>query len=827
MKLKTPVTEGETAIFQITSDTMLTSQTTVNISTTEVGDFIDQTNANYPYNDVTIRSGHSYELLEIPTKKNNTTADDGSITVTIQDSTLQSSADGYYTKASSNTSATVNVNKVVPELSITPTSIRVTEGYDFSFNVHSTPATTRDLTIAFTPTPSDTSITYTPTTPPPPETLTIPVGSTSTTWTGNIAEAPADSLVSIDISASSDNKYTVAADSTLAVTVLDNDNPTALLPKVAVEPVSDGVLAGSPATFKVIIDPPATRRVDVRYNVALEGNFVSGLLSSRFITFPLRASSVDHVIMTMDPNSSMDDEDGLITLTLLEGSGEGNQIYALADKEMSTAKIIVSDDEKPELSITANEAKVDEGDDVEFTITATTKLSFKYPILFSVSETGNFLTAESLAMDSIDSNFDEMKMETKLETTISLSTKPENDDFQPNSVVTVTLEDGTHYTIDNEESSASVTINDNDTPTGGFSIVAVTESVTEGELATFQIRTDSAVSLQTTVAVSLEDGGRGSIIGASTRNVVFEMSGEQSKDLEISTTNFPNFTATGFIKATLTASNDYSIVESNKSDEILVVSDESVPDLPRVSISPDARITEGGDITVNFTTTPPSPSFSFPSGGIPVLINVQQSGGNFIQSTSDLGDRTITLLTNSHSLDIPTQVVKGQDSGLVNIKILNDPETVDRYLPADYPNTTTTQITINDNNQPAPTISLAHSLDSMTSTPITSVTEGDDPNVIFQLDQPATYDFIIHYSISEVGSFLDSVAGLSQQDVIVNDQNISVPINTDDDDVYELDGSITIEIAEGESYNVNMGNNRRVDNMLYEDNDTADIFDRN
>ena len=154
------------------------------------------------------------------------------------------------------------------------------------------------MTIEFTPTPSDTSITYTPTTPPPPETLIIPVGSTSTTWTGNIAEAPANSLVSIDISASSENKYTVAADSTLAVTVLDNDNPTALLPKVAVEPVSDGVLAGSPATFKVIIDPPATRRVDVRYNVTLAGNFVSGLLSSRFITFPLRASSVDHVIMT-------------------------------------------------------------------------------------------------------------------------------------------------------------------------------------------------------------------------------------------------------------------------------------------------------------------------------------------------------------------------------------------------------------------------------------------------------------------------------------------------------------------------------------------------
>ena len=191
----------------------------------------------------------------------------------------------------------------------------------------------------------------------------------------------------------------------------------------------------------------------------------------------------------------------------------------------------------------------------------------------------------------------------------------------------------------------------------------------------------------------------------------------------------------GFIKATLTASNDYSIVDANKMVTILVVSDNTIPDLPRVSISPDASITEGEDITINFTTTSPSPTFSFPSSGIRVLINVQQSGGNFIQSTSDLGDRTITLLSNSHSLDIPTQVVKGQDSGLVNIKIMNDPETVDRYLPADYPNATT-QITINDNNQPAPTISLAPSTIQGTTNPITSVTEGENPAVIFQLNQP-------------------------------------------------------------------------------------------
>ena len=48
-------------------------------------------------------------------------------------------------------------------------------------------------------------------------------------------------------------------------------------------------------------------------------------------------------------------------------------------------------------------------------------------------------------------------MTDKMVTTLSLSTKPAVTDFQPNSDVTVTLEDGTHYTIANDESSASVT----------------------------------------------------------------------------------------------------------------------------------------------------------------------------------------------------------------------------------------------------------------------------------------------------------------------------------------------------------------------------------
>ena len=137
-------------------------------------------------------------------------------------------------------------------------------------------------------------------------------------------------------------------------------------------------------------------------------------------------------------------------------------------------------------------------------------------------------------------------------------------------------------------------------------------------------------------------------------------------------------------------------------------------------------------------------------------------------------------------------------------------KTIDRYLPADYPSTISTQITINDNNQPAPTISLAPDTIQGTTNPITSVTEGENPAVIFQLDQPATYDFVIHYSTSEVGSFLEGGAGMRQQDVVVNDQNISVPIDTEDDDAYELNGSIAVELANGESYNINM-NNRKIE----------------
>ena len=258
-----------------------------------------------------------------------------------------------------------------------------------------------------------------------------------------------------------------------------------------------------------------------------------------------------------------------------------------------------------------------------------------------------------------------------------------------------------------------------------------------------------------------------------------------------------------------------------KYDTILLVSDESVPSLPRVSFALAPSVTEGEDITINFTTIYPSLTFSFPSSGIPVSINVQQSGGNFIQSASDLGNSIITLLSDTHSLEIPTQVVKGQDSGLVKIKINYDPETIDRYSLADYPSITSTQITINDNNQPTPTISLVPGTMQGTNTPITSVTEGDNPAVIFQLDSPATYDFVINYSTSEEGTFLNGGVGMKQHNVVVGNQNISVQVETDDDEAYELAGSISITIKEGESYNINM-NNKRVEYAVLDD-DTAEI----
>ena len=819
LKFRESYIEGETAVFQITSDTAVNSNKTIGLSVTEVGNFINQTNSNHPYNSIMFRSGRKYELLEIQTKVNNSTADDGSITVTLQDSTLQSTDAGHYTLASAEyTSATINIKKLIPELSITSVPIRVTEGHGFTFTLESTPATSRELTIVFSATPSGTVVSYEP------NRFTIPTGTSSISWNGNIADVTGTTEVSISIQESMDDpkKYTVASDSALSLTVLDNDNPTESQPRISIEPVHKGILAGSMALFRINVEPSATNGFDVKVNVAQMGSYVNLQLAPISIRIPPNNPSKEQPVPTVDPNINMDALDGTITMTLIEGDGTSEQNYSLADAPLNTAIVTVTDDPKPEISISAiddlnnNYSSGEEADEFRILFMASSSLSFDYPINFSISETGDFLPADILSMTSI--GMESGMMMSKL----NVQTKTDGlEEFQLDSVITVTLADGNHYSK-SSNSSVSVTIHDINVLESGFSIIAYSESITEGDQARFQIRSNTAVSSQTTVSVSLDDGGRGSIIGLPTRNVIFAI-GERSKNLEINTTDFPNFTATGFISATLMDSNEYSVVGAKKSAIVSVVSDNSVPDLPRVAISPATSITEGGIITLNFTTTSPSPTFSFPSGGIRVLINVQQSGGNFIQSTSDLGDRTITLLSNSHSLDIPTQVVKGQDSGLVNIKIMNDPETVDRYLPADYPNAIT-QITINNNNQPAPTISLAHSLDPMTSTPITSVTEGDDPNVIFQLDQPAAYEFVLNYLTSEVdnGLFLDGGTGTKQQNVVVGDQNITVPINLDDDDVYELDGSILVEIADSESYNISM-NNRDVE-IAVEDNETAPII---
>ena len=784
------VPEGGIASFQIHAGSAIISPHIVRFSVSDPGNFIDQNDPNYPYNEITMRSERTYEILEIKTSSTNTSLTSDQIIVS-----LATPTDGTYSLANSNTQATITINKIIPTLKISPNAIQVTEGYDFNFSINSSPSPVRDLTLNIISTPNSPTITYNP------SSFSIATGNKSKQWTATAGEVTSASTISLSLGASSNNQYQLGTNTTLAVTILDNDNPTNSYPRISIAPMSEfPVRAGSPASYNIKVEPPVANQLNINIDVTQIGNLVSNPTSIKTIQIPAYASNHQFDIATRHPDNTNNNA-GTLTVTLKDGTGASGQNYALAAIPNNTANVTIVDEMIPTLSIQAAEriASVNEGEIVSFHIVADSPVNYKYPIEFFVQETGSsFLTDESKRMNSVSSGNGIIHR-------LNLATKPVSNTIQPDGIVSVTIVNTEHYQITRDH-LASVVVHDINSLGSGFSILTFSDSITEGDDASFLIRSDTTSFRQRSVSVTISDGNKASFIGSKSRNLVIERL-TRSSYLTIETIDFANYTADGFITVTINESSNYDVLSTHKSATIKVVSDDTIPNLPRVSIGSNQSVTEGTAITLNFTVTSSSQSYSFPSAGLSILINVQQSIGNFLHSSFTIGDRTITLNSTSESFEIPTQVVKSQGNGQVNVVIKNDPNSDNQYLPANYPNALT-QIMVQDNDLATPSVSLSSDTIPGTNNPIEMVTEGDNPFVIFQLDQPAMYGFILYYSLTETGSFLQIDAGVKQKNISIRNQNIRVQINTVDDNDYELDGTIMVEILDGVSYEFNLNRYR-------------------
>ena len=194
--------------------------------------------------------------------------------------------------------------------------------------------------------------------------------------------------------------------------------------------------------------------------------------------------------------------------------------------------------------------------------------------------------------------------------------------------VTVTLSDGTGYTVSSSSGVATVAVSDDDVPEIS---IASEGDITEGSDATFTITASPTPHTALSVSVNLsQSGDYGVTTGAQT--VTIPTGG--SYTLTVATTDDSSDEVDGSVTATLSDGTGYTVSTSNGAASVTVADDDDPPAAtPEISIAAGSDVTEGSDATFTITANPT------PASSLDVTVEVSQSGDYGVTT----GAQTVTI----------------------------------------------------------------------------------------------------------------------------------------------------------------------------------------
>ena len=550
------ITEGGTASFTITVNPAPTSPITVKVGVSQSGNF----GVNTGTKTVTVSGGTA--TYTVTTTDDNADEADGSVTATLQ------SGSGY-TVSSSQGTATVNVadDDATPEVNVTG-AVSGPEGQDVTFTLTANPAPGANLPVSVTVTASGDYGVSTGT-----WVETIPTGGSVIVTLTTTDDSTDEPNGSVTLTLNGGQGYTVGSLSSETVTVTDNDEPRQPLllpdPEVSIT-AGSGITEGGTATFTITANPAPSSPITVNVGVSETGDFGA----SGSATVQVSGASTTYTVTTTNDNA--DEPDGSVTATLQTGSG-----YTVSSSQ-GAATVAVSDDDVPEVSITAGSG-ITEGGTATFTITANPAPASPMTVKVGVSENGDFGASGAATVTVSGAS-----------TTYTVTTINDNADEADGSV-TATLQTGSGYTVSSSQGAASVAVSDDDVPE--VSITAGS-GITEGGAASFTITANPAPASPITVKVGVsEDGDFGASGSATVTGERREHDLHRDHDRRLG-----NDEADGSVTATLQSGSGYT-VSSSQGAATVAVSDDDHP-TPEVSITAGSGITEGGTATFTITANP-------------------------------------------------------------------------------------------------------------------------------------------------------------------------------------------------------------------------------
>ena len=470
----------------------------------------------------------------------------------------------------------------------------------------------------------------------------------------------------------------------------------------------------------------------------------------------------------------------------------------------------------PEVTIAAGSSSVTEGADASFTVTASPSPASALTVNLTVGQSGNFASSGETGSSKT------VSVPTSGSATYPVSTVNDNTD-EDNGSVTVTVNTGTGYTVGSSNSSATVTVNDNDT--AGVTVSQSARTVAEnGGTATYTVGLDTRPAGQVIITVTaggaaFVDGPGGTAKPKAKDTLTFTTSNWSTAQTVTITGQNDNIVNTGGERTrTITHTIEAGHGDGRKYRPValttfsipsvtVTVTDDDTPSTPEANFGASASNAAEGAGTQNIAVNL-SPA---PSGN--VTVNYTLSGG-----ATRGTDYTISgVSSNSGTITVGTSGTASIPVAITDDSVVEGSETVILTLGSgtgyDVGTTRSTHtLTITDNDR-------ATATPELTIIGGSAVTEGGDASFVISSNPAPSSSITVAYTVSQSGAFVAS-GQLGGKTRSVSAASTTVAIPTEDDNLDEANGSVTVTLDNGNGYTVGNANAATV--TVNDDDDSTD-----
>ena len=645
----------------------------------------------------------------------------------------------------------------------------------------------------------------------------------------------------------------VAVGPSISVAVEDADDTPMISISTQVASVTegetddDGALIGTEITLTAnnsaaYVELPITLEID-------DGDhnfFTNATPDPVVINLPARERSVTHTIIP--ENDTVKEAPGEFTVTIQAPADDTNFTVADAPRNMVSIQFVDDDiSSLPQVSVTAVETEITEGDNVNasFNITVDSATTENLMIRYELSDSGNFLDGKAAEFSEITIGlFDFTNSVAPFSHLIS-----NDDDEEDAGVITFKIlyeaSDFT-YRVDAENSSVEVFVIDDDNPLPRIDISAE-DSVVEGDEITFTLTAtlmeNATITTPLTVILEISQVGDYLTNDEGMRMVDIPTTGammhvERTKFLGI---NPANGRITATIQRETNPTRTYSLgPQSRKSVNI------EPYDGPVVSINaPTSSIVAGTLAIFDISVSSPTDTSAFN-----VLVNVTPTY-DIIQWRIPSGV-SIPAGESSRRLQIPTRNNMNLPEDMeVSITITFQESSDYRFIPDTEAKVIVTSSVTDNSNQnrisvadavvkailnlnsedtetPAPQSAFVENVQPVVSIQATEhvVTEGHSVQFSIQTQVINSNDLMVNLIINGGQSFVN-LTSPNQQVVISRGQSSTLySLATIDDERAEEDETMIVSITEGEGYSIANSPSNQASILISDANDRTQYNER-